>query len=347
MATSATSASIFGLAGLQLSEAEKVFFRQADPWGFIIFARNVQSPEQLRKLTDSLRELTGRSHLPLLIDQEGGRVARLKPPRWRSSPAGARFGEMFRQDSGKALEAVRLNSRLMGQELRQVGINVNCLPVLDVPVAGSHNVIGDRAYSDDPQAVAALGREAAKGLLEAGILPVIKHIPGHGRSIADSHKTLPRVTSTLGQLTASDFIPFKALAHMPLAMTAHIVYETLDPKRPATASPIIIEQIIRGAIGFQGLLMSDDLSMNALFGSFEQRTLDCLAAGCDVVLHCNAEMSEMEAVAGACPTLQGEARDRADRASALLETRHERLDEEEAEEAIVARLAQLLAGDVA
>ncbi len=337
------SAAIYGLAGVKLSEAERSFFREADPWGFIIFARNVNAPDQLKKLTDSLRDLTGRAQLPILIDQEGGRVARLRPPQWRAAPSGARFGELYERNAAAALEAVHLNSRLIGHELAQMGINVDCLPVLDVPLAGSHDVIGDRAYSTNPNHVAALGRAAADGLLEAGILPVIKHIPGHGRALADSHDTLPHVTAALEQLTGSDFVPFKALATLPLAMTAHIVYDAIDPALPATLSPIVIERIIRQQIGYDGLLITDDLSMTALSGDFVRRTRDCLRAGCDMVLHCNGKMPEMSAVASACPALEGAALDRAERALALLGPKPEPLDEG----AIVARLAELLAEDVA
>ncbi len=338
----AISAAIYGLAGLKLSETERSFFQEAEPWGFILFARNVDGPVQLKKLTDSLKDLTGRAQLPILIDQEGGRVARLRPPHWRTAPSGARFGELYERNPAAALEAVRLNSRLIGYELVQVGINVDCLPVLDVPLAGSHHVIGDRAYSTDPNEVAAIGRAAADGLLEAGVLPVIKHIPGHGRALADSHHTLPHVTASHDQLTASDFVPFKALANLPLAMTAHIIYEAIDPALPATTSPIVIERIIRREIEYDGLLMTDDLSMKALSGDFVQRTRDCLSAGCDMVLHCNGEMSEMTAIASACSALEARAADRASRAVALLEAPKPRPFDEGA---TVARLAELLAED--
>lgn len=300
------SAAIYGCAGPILTDRERAFFADADPWGFILFARNIENPTQVSALTAELRNLTGRD-VPVLIDQEGGRVARLRPPHWRSYPAGRRYGEVYEQSSEDGLEAARLGARLIASELRAVGINVDCLPVLDLPVEGAHDVIGDRAYGTTPEPVIALARAAAEGLLDGGVLPIIKHIPGHGRASVDSHLSLPRVATDVKTLDRTDFAPFKALADMPLAMTAHVVYEAIDAAAPATTSRIVIADIIRGIIGFDGLLMSDDLSMRALSGTLAERTRASLKAGCDLVLHCNGGMMEMEAVAGEVPMLAGEA----------------------------------------
>ena len=300
------SAAIYGCAGLQLTDNERAFFADSDPWGFILFGRNIENPAQVSALTSELRDLTGRD-VPVLIDQEGGRVARLRPPHWRSYPAGRRYGEIYARSPDEGLEAARLGARLIAAELRAIGINVDCLPVLDLPVEGAHDVIGDRAYGVTPEPVVALARAAAEGLLEGGVLPVIKHIPGHGRAGVDSHLGLPRVGTDVKTLDRTDFAPFKALADMPLAMTAHVVYEAIDAAAPATTSRKVIADIIRGIIGFDGLLMSDDLSMQALSGTLADRTRASLKAGCDLVLHCNGSMAEMEAVAVEVPMLAGEA----------------------------------------
>lgn len=307
------SAAIYGCAGLVLSETEKGFFREAQPWGFILFARNCEAPDQIRALTSSLRDAVG-YHAPILIDQEGGRVARLKPPHWRSYPAGRRFGELYARLPEQGLEAARLGARLIASELHPLGIDVDCVPVLDVPVPGAHDVIGDRAYALTPEPVAALGRAAAEGLLEGGVLPVIKHIPGHGRAGVDSHLSLPVVEASAAELRATDFPPFRALADMPLAMTAHVVYTTFDETAPATTSPRMIKDIIRDEIGFDGLLMSDDLSMQALQGSLAERTRASFTAGCDLGLHCNGKMEEMVQVASETPLLAGQALARSQRA---------------------------------
>jgi beta-N-acetylhexosaminidase len=297
---------IAGISGKSLSEAEKVFFRANMPWGFILFGRNIADPDQVLALTDDLRALSRREDVPILIDQEGGRVARLRPPQWPAYPPGRVLGDIYRRDSDAGLRAAFLQSRLMAMDLRRIGVNVDCLPVLDVPVEGAHDVIGDRAYSYQPYEVAQVARAACDGLLAGGVLPVIKHIPGHGRAFADSHKELPVVNTHPAILGCTDFYPFMQLADMPMAMTAHVVYSGFDPHNPATTSPLMIQRIIRGWLGYDGLLMSDDLSMQALSGDFAERARSSFAAGCDVVLHCNGVMEEMEAIAAVCPELSGE-----------------------------------------
>jgi beta-N-acetylhexosaminidase len=311
------SAAIYGCSGLKLLPEERDFFGEAEPWGFILFARNCESPDQIRALTDALREAVGRD-APVLIDQEGGRVQRLKPPRWRAAPAGALFGKVFEKDPKRAKEGLAANCRLLAAELLEVGVNVDCIPVLDVPEPGAHDVIGDRAYARDANVIAVLGRVACDALMEGGVLPVIKHMPGHGRAKSDTHHELPVVDAPRAALEAVDFLPFRLMRDMPLGMTAHVVFSAIDPDRPATLSPIVIAEIVRGHIGFDGLLMTDDLSMKALAGSFSERTRNALAAGCDLVLHCNGERAEMEAVAAEAPVLSGAAAVRADAALARL-----------------------------
>ncbi|MCG6857763.1 MAG: beta-N-acetylhexosaminidase [Salaquimonas sp.] len=296
---------IAGCSGTRLTEDEIAFFREHSPWGFILFARNIETPAQVRALTGELRETVGRADAPILIDQEGGRVQRLRPPHWREYPPGRLLGELYRRDPEQGLRAAWLQSRLIAFELASLGINVDCLPVLDVPVENAHDVIGDRAYSYQPYEVSLIGRAACDGLMAGGVLPVIKHIPGHGRAFADSHKELPIVDTHPAILGCTDFYPFMQLADMPLAMTAHVVYSGFDPDNPATLSPKMIGEIIRGWLGYDGLLMSDDLSMQALSGDFSTRTQSAFAAGCDVVLHCNGSMAEMKAVAAATPVLDG------------------------------------------
>jgi len=308
-------ACILGCSGAALSGAERGFFRAADPWGFILFRRNVESPDQVRRLVEALRASVGRSDAPVLIDQEGGRVQRLRPPHWPAYPPSGAYGEI---PSAERREMVWLGARLIAHDLHALGVTVDCLPVLDVPAPDAHEVIGDRAYAREPAEVARLGRAAAEGLIAGDVLPVIKHIPGHGRARVDSHKRLPAVDASLAELEARDFAPFRALADMPMAMTAHVVYRALDRARPATTSPLVIADIIRGAIGFQGLLISDDLSMNALKGGLGERTRAALAAGCDVALHCNGDAEEMASVVDAAPTLAGEALARAKAALARL-----------------------------
>src|SRR4051794_7494544 len=261
-----TRAFIAGCSGTELTPDEVAFFKEADPWGFILFRRNVGTPEQVRALCASLRDAVGRADAPILIDQEGGRVQRLGPPHWPKSPSGSVYGRLHANDPLVQREITRLGARLIAHDLRSVGITVDCLPVLDVPSPGAHDVIGDRAYGKSPSQVAILGRAAAEGLMAGGVLPVMKHIPGHGRAGADSHLSLPAVDASREELERHDFAPFRMLTDLPLAITAHVVYTALDPERPATVSPGIIGGIIRGQIGCYGLLMTDDLSMKALSG---------------------------------------------------------------------------------
>lgn len=308
---SISSAAILGCAGTVLSAEEAAFFRDVKPWGFILFKRNIDTPDQVRKLTSALRETVGRPDAPILIDQEGGRVARLQPPHWNKYPPGRAYGELVANDPLVAREITRLGARLIAHDLTSLGVNVDCVPVLDVPDPKGHEIIGDRAYGDTPQQVATLGRAAAEGLLAGGVLPIIKHIPGHGRAMSDSHLELPVVKAKLAELDARDFAPFRVLSDMPMAMTAHVVYTAIDRRRPATTSKKAIKQVIRGSLGFDGLLMSDDLSMKALSGDFKQRAKDSLSAGCDVVLHCNGDMDEMKAVMAGVGKLSKEARRRA------------------------------------
>ena len=305
---------ILGCSGTALTAEETAFFRDLRPWGFILFKRNIGTPDEVRALTDALRGTLGRADAPILIDQEGGRVQRMGPPHWPKYPAAGRFDP----HADEAAEIARLGARLMAHDLREVGINVDCAPMLDVPVAGSDNIIGDRAYGDTPERVIALGRAVAEGLMAGGVLPVIKHIPGHGRATCDSHLDLPVVEADRASLAESDFRPFRALADLPLAMSAHVVFTALDPERPATLSERVIREIVRGEIGFDGLLMTDDLSMHALQGPFRERADAAYRAGIDVVLHCNGRMDEMRAVADAAVDLDGAGARRAEAALARL-----------------------------
>lgn len=311
------TSAIFGCSGLSLTQDERDFFREVQPWGYILFGRNVDTPEQLATLVTDLKLCVSHKDVPILIDQEGGRVRRLRPPHWEAYPAGEAFGEHYHQDKERALRFAWLQSRLMACDLQKLGINVDCLPVLDVPVRGSHDVIGDRAYGTEPVIVSDIGLAASEGLLSGGVLPVIKHIPGHGRAGVDSHKDLPVVTATIEELKKSDFEPFRRLNKMPLAMTAHVVYTAIDADNPATTSARIISDIIRDYIGFDGLLMCDDLSMHALKGSFEERTAASFDAGCDVVLHCNGDLDEMRPIAASSPKLSGDSLRRAIQATDL------------------------------
>lgn len=330
----ASKAAIVGLAGPGLSEAERKLFAQEQPLGFILFARNVENKSQVKNLVGDLRKSVGRN-APILIDQEGGRVQRLKPPHWRQAPPAQLFGELAARDGAAAYRAARLNALLIGRELAELGIDVDCAPVVDVPVAGAHDVIGDRAFGASPALVARLGRAVIEGFLAAGVIPMIKHIPGHGRARVDSHEHLPLVEEDAALLAASDFIPFAELAGAPMAMTAHIVYSAIDSERPATSSPRVISEIIRGRIGFQGFLVSDDLSMKALSGSFADKTRQALAAGCDAVLHCNGRMDEMEEVLANAAPLTKAAVSRLERAYGQLSVSKE--------EASVSDLERLLA----
>ncbi|MDA0368932.1 MAG: beta-N-acetylhexosaminidase [Proteobacteria bacterium] len=314
-----TLPAIFGLAGLELTGDERAFFAETKPLGFILFARNCARPDQVGALCRALRALTRQHDTPILIDQEGGRVARLKPPHWRHPPPARVFGDLWDRDPPAAERAARLNGQLIGAELIASGINVDCAPVLDVPVAGSHDIIGDRAYHTDTTVIAALGRAFTDGLIAAGVLPVVKHIPGHGRAGADSHKELPVVTASLDELE-QDFAPFIALRDLPLAMTAHVLFSAVDPDHSATTSATVVEDVIRQKIGFHGLLMSDDISSNmkALPGGFADRARDSIAAGCDVVLHCDGDLNAMQQVSAALPALSDHAAVRWAQASFLI-----------------------------
>jgi beta-N-acetylhexosaminidase len=307
---------ISGVAGLSLSDDERAFLRAAEPWGLILFKRNISSAEQVSDLVQSFRDVLG-WHAPILIDQEGGRVQRLGPPEWPAYPPGARYSDLYDRDPAVGLGAARLGARLIASDLYKLGIDVDCLPLADVPVAGSDAVIGDRAYGTVPDKVAAIAGAVADGLLTGGVLPVLKHLPGHGRATADSHLKLPVVDTDRATLERTDFAAFRPLAKLPLGMTAHVVFSAIDPVAPATTSVTMVRQVIRGFIGFEGLLMSDDISMGALSGSLAERSRASIHAGCDVVLHCNGKLSEMEEVAAAVPVLAGDAKRRADAALAL------------------------------
>jgi beta-N-acetylhexosaminidase len=336
-----TRAFIAGCSGLTLTDDERAFFQTAEPWGFIFFKRNIGSPPQVRALTQALRETVGREDAPILIDQEGGRVQRMGPPHWPAYPPGRAYGRIAGNDTPFQREIARLGARLMAHDLREVGINVDCVPVLDVPVEGAHDVIGDRAYGRDPETVAVLGRAAAEGLIAGGVLPVIKHVPGHGRAGADSHHDLPVVHASRRELESQDFLPFRHLADMPLAMTAHVVYTALDPDRPATTSPAVMREVIRGVMRYDGLVMSDDLSMNALAGTLAERAAAAFAAGCDMALHCNGRLDEMDAVAAEAPELAGEPRRRAEAALARIRHIPEPLNVVDARQRFTAALAAL------
>jgi len=306
---------ITGLAGASLTTAERHFVQEAAPFGLILFKRNVTTPDALRRLVDEFRAAVGRQ-APVLVDQEGGRVQRLGPPHWPTYPPGAAYGAVFDRDPDAGRRAARLGGRLIANDLAQLGIDVDCAPVADLPAADADPVIGDRAYGADPAKVATLAGAFAAGLMQGGLLPVLKHLPGHGRAMADSHQRLPVVTADRTTLDATDFAAFRPLAGLPLGMTAHVVFTAVDPVAPATTSANIVKHVIRDSIGFTGLLMSDDISMNALSGSLSERTRAAIAAGCDVVLHCNGELSEMVEVAAEAPALAGDAARRAEAALA-------------------------------
>jgi beta-N-acetylhexosaminidase len=313
-------AAIYGLAGPDLTADERDFFRDSDPAAYILFRRNCETREQLVRLTDGLRDIHGRADLPILIDQEGGRVARMKPPEWPSFPPGDSFARLYLAAPSSAIEAARSNARAIALTLRSVGINVNCLPLLDVRQQGAHDIIGDRALGSDPMQVAALGRAVLDGMASAGVVGVIKHMPGHGRALADSHVELPVVTASEEELEV-DIEPFERLRGAPMGMTAHVVYTAWDAERPASLSPRVVGEIIRGRIGFDGWLMSDDIGMQALAGDFGERAAGVVAAGCDVALHCSGDMDEMVAIARAVPemSVEGEARLARAMASALVD----------------------------
>jgi beta-N-acetylhexosaminidase len=310
---------ISGVAGPALTAEEQRFLSEAQPWGLIVFKRNIAGREPLRRLIGEFRAAVG-CNAPVLIDQEGGRVQRLGPPECPSYPPGAVYGALFDRDRALGLAAARLGARLIAADLAALGIDVDCMPVADVPVPGADPVIGDRAYGTNPDKVAAIAGAIAQGLQDGGVLPVLKHIPGHGRATADSHEGLPVVGTDRATLDATDFAAFRPLATLPIGMTAHVVFSSIDPTAPATTSMGIVRDVIRDSIGFKGLLMSDDISMGALSGTLSERSSAALAAGCDLVLHCNGEMQEMRMVAAAAPMLSGDAARRA--SSALVMRRN-------------------------
>ena len=319
---------ICGIKGFTLEADERAFLRDAAPWGVILFRRNVDAPEQIARLTADIRDALGR-HAPVLVDQEGGRVQRLGPPHWRAYPAAARY-ELAAANAAQVERLAWLGARLMAHDLRSVGVDVDCLPVLDAPAEDSHSIIGDRAYSRDPARIAAIGRAAAEGLMAGGVAPVMKHIPGHGRARADSHLELPVVGASREDLELIDFAPFKANADLPMAMSAHVVYTAIDPTAPGTLSKAVIGDVVRGHIGFDGLLMTDDLSMKALSGSFRERAESAIGAGCDVVLHCNGDLAEARPVAEGAPPLEGAALSRAEKALECVRRPLEPFDVQEA-----------------
>ena len=318
-------AAIYGLESLALTDEERSFFRDAVPAGFILFKRNCDTREQLLRLTESLREISGRDDVPILIDQEGGRVARMRPPEWPAFPAAERFANLYQKAPSSAIEAVRSNARALGLMLRDVGVNVNALPLLDVRQEGASDIIADRALGSEPMQVAALGRAVLDGMASAGVVGIIKHMPGHGRALVDSHKELPVVTAAAEELE-SDLEPFERLSFAPMGMTAHVVYTAWDADRPASMSPTVIRDIIRERIGFDGFLMSDDIGMEALQGDFASRAAGVVAAGCDAALHCSGKMDEMVAVASAVPQLSPEGEARLDRAMAATRIEVDELD---------------------
>lgn len=326
---------ILGCAGEELSAAERRFFADADPLGFILFRRNCRSRDQVCGLVETLRGCIGRADAPVLIDQEGGRVARLRPPEWRLYPSAARTASL---PDPTAQQAARLGARLIADDLAQLGVTVACLPVLDLPVAGADLVIGDRAYGVEPERVARLGLAVCEGLIEGGVLPVLKHIPGHGRARVDSHYACPTVETDHEELSCTDFAPFHALAAMPWAMTAHIVYRSIDPTAPATLSARVIAEIIRGEIGFDGVLVSDDLSMRALGGGLIERAQRALYAGCDLALHCNGDRAEMEEIVAAIGPISPQAAARLGRGEAIRDAPTE-FDRPEAERRFDALMA--------
>lgn len=337
-----TQAVIYGLEGRKLGSSERAFFRDADPFGFILFQRNCRDRAQISALCAELRECVGRS-APILIDQEGGRVARLKPPEWKARTAMAPIGRLWARDAQAGERAAWLAARVIAHDLREIGVTVDCAPVLDAPQPDADAIIDDRAFAGEVAPIVALGRAFMDGLHAGGVVSVIKHIPGHGRATVDSHKALPVVSASREELEAIDFAPFRALRDAPMAMTAHVVYEAIDARAPATLSRIVIEEAIRGDIGFDGLLMSDDLSMHALSGSFEERMGGALAAGCDVGLHCNGDMEEMQGVARGASAMTEKAAERAEKAMACAES-VEDFDQAAGEAERDALLARIAAG---
>ena len=335
---------IFGLSGLELTDDERELFRSSDPLGFILFARNIDTPTQVLALTDALRELSGRADLPILVDQEGGRVARLGPPHWRGWPPAREFADAFARDPERARAAALCNYQALALDLVALGITVDCAPVLDVPVPGAHDIIGNRAFGEDPATIATLGAALLEGFSRVGVVGVIKHIPGHGRSRADSHEALPRVSAPAQELQR-DLQPFRALADAPMAMTAHIVYEAWDEQHCATLSPRIISDVIRGDIGFDGLLMSDDLDMKALAGPVPQRGAAALQAGCDVALNCWGRIDDMRGLAEVLPSASADCLRRLTSAMSIAAAAPDLRDIADQQQELLARRDALLAGD--
>jgi len=308
---------IFGLSGERITDEERAFFRDVDPAGYILFKRNIADRAQLRALTDDLRDLCGRDDLAILIDQEGGRVSRMQPPEWPAFPPGGAFNALYDVAPMSAIEAARANAEAIALTLSEVGITVDCLPLLDVRVPETHTAIGDRAFGNEPLRVASLGRAVIDGLRAGGVVGIVKHMPGQGRALVDSHHELPAVSASADAL-AQDLAPFAALKNAPMGMTAHVVFEAWDAERCATMSPTVIQDVIRGQIGFTGLLMSDDLDMKALKGDVPQRAADCVAAGCDIALNCWGRFDEMVAIANLLPEITTDARARLDAAMATI-----------------------------
>lgn len=333
------AALISGLSGQTLTDDERAFYRDVKPAGVILFRRNVEDGALVRPLVESVRDAIGRDDVLVLIDQEGGRVQRLKPPNARDLPPASAYAALYQHDPEAAKASAFCVAQLVAHELRGYGINTNCAPVLDVPVAGAHDIIGDRAYGATPTQIIDLAREVADGLMAGGVVPVIKHIPGHGRATADSHLDLPVVATGYDALSQSDFVPFRALANMPAAMTAHVVFSAIDASNPASTSEVVTRKIIRGDIGFDGLLMSDDLSMKALAGPMRNRAEAVIAAGSDVALHCNGDLTEMRAAAEGVPMLSGAALARFVRAFAVTQ-KQEAYDEDIAVRHLAALMAQ-------
>ncbi|HWH16750.1 MAG TPA: beta-N-acetylhexosaminidase [Allosphingosinicella sp.] len=329
---------IYGMAGTSLSADERDFFRDSDPAGYILFRRNCEDKEQLRALTDDLRSIHGRGDVPILMDQEGGRVVRMGPPAWPEFPCAGKFAELYRRAPASAIEAARANAQAIALIMKESGVNVNCLPLLDVRQEGADDIIGDRALGREPMQVAALGRAVLEGMAAAGVVGVIKHIPGHGRATADSHKEMPVVDAAEDALEI-DLEPFISLRHAPMGMTSHIVYTAWDDERPASLSPVVIEAIIRGRIGFDGLLMSDDICMHALSGSFAERARGVTEAGCDLALHCSGDMAEMVSASSGLGEMSGRTRERLERAMASVAA----ADNGASYEALAARRDSLLA----
>jgi beta-N-acetylhexosaminidase len=322
-------AAIYAPAGPELTVDERAFFRDADAAGYIVFRRNCVDQQQLLRLTDAFRDISGRPDVPVLIDQEGGRVMRMRPPNWPSFPAADSFARLYQAAPSSAIEAARSNARAIALTLKSCGINVNCLPLLDVRQEGADDIIGDRALGSEPMQVAALGRAVLDGMASAGVVGVVKHMPGHGRALVDSHKELPLVTASAEELEI-DLEPFERLRAAPMGMTSHVVYTAWDPDFPASLSQTVIGDIIRGRIGFEGWLMSDDLGMEALSGDFGTRAAGVVAAGCDVALHCSGKMEEMAAVADSVPAMSAEGEARLARAMATVLVEDDGIDFAEA-----------------